>query len=117
MAKTQSVNKSEFIRNAFKADPKVSLSGVQEQWKQAGNKDNLSGTLYYHQKSRLGIALKRRGRPRKSQAVMSESNGNETYLKIEMELDMLIAKAVVLKDSKIVEALRKARRRVSAELI
>ena len=118
-ASAEGVNKSEFIRGELSKNPKAMFKHVSEAWNASGNKELLTASLFYFVKSKFGKSIQRRGRPRSDQGLASSGAGteNETsdiYLQIESELDKLISRAP---DSKTAEALRAARRRVSAKLV
>ena len=120
MSKTEGVSKSQFIRDELAKNPKASFRQVSETWTAAGNREPLTSSLFYLVKSQSGYSRGRRGRPKQTAGAGSsaiDAGGNEistVYLQIESELDKLILKAP---DSKIAEALRNARRRVSAKLV
>ena len=118
-ASAEGVNKSEFIRGVFAKNATASAKEVQEAWAAAGHKVPLGTPLIYLVKSKSGKPSGRRGRPRgdmkrEEGGSGGVGNGREVYFQIEAELDKLVSRAP---DSKIAEALRNARRRVSAKLV
>ena len=142
MAKRKSAdgpNKSEFIREQLKADPSMKPPAVAEAWTAAGHPGVLTPTLYYQVKRSMGLSKsrkKRRGGKRaaavemadvveapapkapkatKATVVVTEAVGS--YLEIEAALDSLVGKSESLRDGKLSEALRAARRHASTKLV
>ena len=117
MAKKEGVNKSQFIRDVLAKNATATAREVQEAWNATGQKEPLGTPIIYLVKSKFGKPSGRRGRPKGGAdgvGVIPRSETSGVYLQIEAELDKLISKTP---DSKITEALRSARRRVSARLI
>lgn len=118
-------NRSAFIREQFEKTPKASVKDIVATWKAAGNKEDLSPTLVYQVKKRLGMKSGKRGRPpgRKATAApigtsgLAISSKEAGYAALEAALDGLVDKALMLGDKGLVEALRAARRHASAKLV
>lgn len=115
-------NRSEFIREILTANPQTSAREVQEKWTASGNKDKLNPTLFYLVKSKLGLTSgvrggRRAGRPSAAAGRMGRTGQNGGYLEIEQALDRLISQAEGLRDNKLADDLRQARRRASTALI
>lgn len=110
-------NRSEFIRNQLKANKKVKHKEVVEAWKKAGHDGEIKATLYYLVKSKM----KGKRGPKREDASSQEpadANSKDTVLlDMEKQLDKLIVAASLMRDSKLADDLRIARRRVSALLV
>lgn len=123
-AKKTSTNRSAFIREQIEKTPTASVKDVVAAWKAAGNKDDLSPTLVYQVKRRLGMKSGKRGRPpgRKATAASIATSGLAVSSKeagdaaLEAALDGLVHKAIMVGDKGLAEALRTARRHASAKL-
>jgi hypothetical protein len=117
-------NRSEFIREQLQANRGASFRDVQAAWAAAGHKSEIKTSLYYNIKRKAAeggaIVVKgRRGRPPRAASVaaapVAAAGGN--YGKIEEALDALLVEAMGLRNHKLVEAIRAARRIASAQLI
>jgi hypothetical protein len=111
--KRRGPNRSAFIREYLERSPSASAREVADAWTGAKHRGKLSPTLYYQIRRRMGVSGgkgKRRGRPGKAAAAGG-------YLGIEQQLDQLIALAHGQGDTELSEALRTARRHVSAKIL
>ena len=118
--KARSGAASAFIRDALTANPKVSAKEVEQAWKKAGNRANFSGSLYYQIKGKMGLSSRKKKRRKKAaaaEATLAAADPGAEFLAIEKSLDALISKAEELKDTRLAEALRMARRRAGAKLV
>ena len=110
-----------FIRDFLGQNPQATGKEIEEAWKKAGNKAPFHQSMVYKIKGDLGLSSKRRKkRPKKAvatEAVPAAADLGAQFLAIEKSLDSLIAKAEELKDAKLAEALRAARRRAGAKLV
>ena len=111
-----------FIREFLGQNPQATSKEIEAAWKKAGNKAPFHQSMVYKIKGDLGLSTKRKKRRKK--AVAAEAAPTATaadpgaeFLTIEKSLDALVAQAEGLKDAKLAEALRVARRRVSAKLV
>jgi hypothetical protein len=118
-------NMSAFIREVLTGNNDASMDDVNSAWSGAGNRSTLNPALYYQMRSKLGLGGKRKKKKKKkkarSRAEVSAggeaTDSKQTYLKIEQQLDGLIHEAGELKDGRLAEALRDARRKASAKLL
>ena len=118
-ASTEAPSKSQFIRDELAKNPNAMFRHVSAAWTAAGNKDQINASLFYVVKYKSSATRGRRERLRQAiradaLSMTASTDANAVYLQIESELDNLVARAP---DSKIAEALRNARRRVSAKLV
>ena len=116
------VNKSEFIRGVLSENAAAKPADVVAAWKDAGHREDLNPTLYYQVKRSMGLSKGRRRKKGRKAAVMvgapAATNGSGSgYLDIERSLDQLIGQAAELRDNKLTEALRGARRLASTKLV
>ena len=116
------VNKSAFIRDILTKNNEAKPADVNAAWAGAGHKEKLNQTLYYQVKKSLGLSSgrrKKRGRKPKvaGAAPVMRTDSSAGYLSIENSLDGLIIEAQQMRDSKLAEALRTARRVVSSKLL
>ena len=111
---------SAFIRSYLTQNPQATGKEVAQAWKQAGHKSSFSQSMIYQLRSKMGLSSGRKKRRKKAVsaavAPVAVDTGSE-LLAIEKSLDSLIVQAETLKDSKLAEALRVARRRVGAKLV
>ena len=110
-----------FVRDFLGQNPQATGKEVETAWRKAGHKAPFHQSMVYKIKGDLGLTSKRRKKRRKK-AVAAETapvaaDPGVEFLAIEKALDSLISKAEGLKDAKLAEALRVARRRVSAKLV
>lgn len=101
-------SRSAFIREQLKTNSKLSLSDVNDLWKKS-HRGDITGTLFYQVKSKLGITRGKNGRA-------GRRSGN-SYLAIEMSLEKLVAETEAIGNKDLAEALRTARRMASAQLV
>ena len=110
-----------FIRDFLGQNPEASGKEVEAAWKKAGHKAPFHQSMVYKIKSDLGLSSKRRKKRRKKavavEAAPIAADPGAEFLAIEKALDSLIGKAEELKDSKLAEALRVARRRAGTKLV
>ena len=111
-----------FVRDFLGQNPEASGKEVEAAWKKAGHKAPFHQSMVYKIKGDLGLSSKRRKKRRKKAvaaeaAPVAAADPGAEFLAIEKALDSLIAKAEGLKDAKLAEALRAARRRVGAKLV
>lgn len=117
-------SRSGFIRDQLGKNPKLSLKELIQAWKDGGNTGTITPTLFYQVRSKLGLAqgVRRRRRKRRGAAAAAADTGRaqpdkSDYVSIEATLDHLVAQAVAMKDNRLAEALRGARRAASARLL
>jgi hypothetical protein len=118
--KAGSPSRSDFIRKQLASKPEVKLSEINEAWKKAGHTGEITATLFYQVKSKGGAPKRRRGRPPGSgrgPGRPPRATGSGSYLAIEQALDSLITSAELIGDQSLADALRTARRTVSAKLV
>ncbi|MBX9654926.1 hypothetical protein K2Y11_15045 [bacterium] len=126
-------SQSEFIREKLTANPKLNLAGINDVWKAEQKSGEITATLFYQVKSKLGFARKRAGRPRKNterRGMPVVINGHQLrpikrfdqtpnkigYASIENQLDELVTLSTLLGDHDLAESLRKSRRLASAKI-
>lgn len=130
---TGDVNRSEFIRKILEENENATADEVIEAWKATGSTEELSKTLYYQARRKLGLAKTRGGRKRRkvkaakvataaaarrTSAPMEAKNGSDSaYLSIEKQIDNLVNQADALGDGQLAAALRQARRHASSKLL
>jgi hypothetical protein len=115
-------SRSGFIRDQLRENAKLSLKEIIEAWRAQGNTGTITPTLFYQVRSKLGLARGVRRRRRRQAPVAAEAAARpqpdkSDYLSIEATLDHLVAQAVAMKDNRLAEALRGARRAASARLL
>lgn len=115
-------NRSAFIREKLSENKNVSYKEIAEAWKKLGHSEEIKATLFYLVKNKAkGGKGKRRGRPAKAEteaaAAAATTTVDQSWLEMEKALDKLVAQAVSLRDSKLADDLRVARRRVSSQLV
>lgn len=124
--KAGSPSRSDFIRKFLSSNPSGKLPDVNEAWKKSGQSGEITATLFYQVKSKSGHSKKRRGgrrrgRPPRAVAAATSSSapaaGGSGYAMIERTLDQLVFAADKMKDTKLTELLRDARRHASAKLV
>jgi hypothetical protein len=115
-------NKSAFVRDFIKKDPKANRQAVEEAWLAAGHDGPISSALVSHLRSKMGLTRKRRRRTGKGRAsgTASQATGErkpgsasrERVLdEIEGDIDRLIFKLIALGGMEEIEdELRKVRR-------
>jgi hypothetical protein len=118
-AKSDSSNRSEFIRSCLRDNAKMSHREVQKVWTQKGGELPITGSLYYQIKAAMfGRRRRRRRSPgRVAPAASTANESTHSYQSIEEALDQLLVKAMALRDLRLVSALRIARRCASAKLL
>lgn len=118
--KAGSPSRSEFIRKVLSSKPDAKLAEINEAWKKSGQSGEITATLFYQVKSKLGTGKKRRGRPPGSgrgPGRPPRAAGHSSYLAIEQALDALIGAAESMGDATLADNLRTTRRSVSAKLV
>ena len=76
---TEKRNASKFIREQLEGNPNIKLSEINDAWKATGEESEISSSLFYQQRNKLGIGRRRKavakvkqkkrvGRPRKDAA-------------------------------------------------
>lgn len=123
-------NRSEYIRKNLLENPDLSASQLTAQWNEEGFSGELTPSLFYQVKRRMGLSTKRgsskpsttarktRVLPRKTNKTSNTSTDRQSeYSRIERTLDSLIGDADQIKDTALATALRQARRVASAALV
>ena len=111
------ISRSQFIRDMIKKNPKVKCKAVIDAWQELGHKEPIKPTLFYLTKSNM---KRKGGGARRADAGVADDQPNDTktaFLDIESSLDRLIAKANEIRDARLADDLRVARRRISARLV
>ena len=125
MAKKKKVVRSgatAFVRDFLGQNPQATGKEIEAAWRKAGHKAPFHQSMVYKIKGDLGLSSKRRKKRRKKAVAVeaapaAAADPNVQFLAIEKSLDALIAKAEGLKDARLAEALRAARRRAGAKLV
>ena len=116
-AKSEGINKSQFIRDHFQQKPNATARDIVTAFAEAGH-GVLNPMLVYLVKSKSAEKKRRRGKTERGGAdgvgIRTSDDAANVYLQIETELEKLIVRAP---DKAVAEALRLARRRVSAKLV
>lgn len=130
--KTSAINKSKFCRDFIKkvGIKTATVGGMREAWKAEGyaEKDCPSGALYYQQTTKLRgkrsaagakAAKTRKANSKKTTktAVFDRVASNVSLLSIERQLEELTQDACKLKNHKLANALRQARRQAGADIL
>lgn len=113
-------NRSEFIREVLRQNPRAKHQDVVAAWKAAGHSGQITHTLFYKARIRTARKGKSVGRQRQNVKPVVESRDTapaDNYIDIERSLDRLVEQAEQLGDHKLADAIRAARRRASAKLI
>lgn len=106
-------SRSQFIRDKLAENRRVKYQEVAAAWAATGHPGEIKSTLFYLVKSKS-----KKGKGRRAVDSADETSPREMILaSMEKTLDRLMADAISLKDAKLMDELRIARRRVSAMLV
>ena len=128
-----------FVKEVLNDNSLANVEAVNKAWRAAGMSGTISASLVNSMRSRMGLAGKRRGRPRRGTKTTGTRQGRPTVpvragengtgpiktrgrtsdlMELEVEIDRLLMKVVAIGTLPDVEnALRKARRHLYANMI
>lgn len=113
-------NRSEFIREVLRQNPKAKHHDVVAAWQAAGHSGQITHTLFYKARLRKSRKSKFARRQHQKAKPVIEPKGSAPigdYVAIERTLDRLVEQSEQLGDRVLTDAIRAARRRASAKLI
>lgn len=118
-------NKSQFIRDLLRDNARTKPADASAAWASAGHGGEIKPTLFYIVRGRMKKRRRKGGRRAKAKGVVAApqapvvaaTDTAKSYLSLERAIEGLVGQAEGIKDARLVEALRNARRMASAKLI